>query len=118
MDTRDRWHAIAVARLVLQFKPDASDRLVRAALLHDVGKSVRPYKLHERIAGHVLPNDWLGTRRGTPGYVKRHHARLGAAMVRAAGGSETVARLVEQHERQDAPPGSDLGVLVAADRQT
>mgnify|MGYP000636094446 CR=1 FL=1 len=118
MDTRDRWHAVAVARLVLRMKPDAPDRLVRAALLHDVGKSVRPYRLAERIAGHVLPDAWLGTQRGAAGYVKRYHARLGAAMVREVGGSEAVAQLVEQHERTDAPAGSELAVLVAADRQT
>jgi putative nucleotidyltransferase with HDIG domain len=118
MDARDRWHAVAVARAVLRMQPAASNRLVRAALLHDVGKSVRPYRLHERIAGHLLPRRWLGKQRGSAGYVAKHHARIGGAMIREAGGSDDVARLVERHERFGTNDDPELAVLVTADRQT
>ena len=53
MDPRDRHHGVRVARGVLALAPDADAVLVRAAILHDVGKSVAPYRAWERIAVHL-----------------------------------------------------------------
>lgn len=121
MDARDRDHAVEVTRSLLTEFPDASPQLVRAALLHDVGKQVRPYRVWERILAHLwAPPDVPAEPRlrGVRGawQVRVHHASYGAAMLRAAGGSEEVARLIEQH---DAPePGSEAWKLHRVDGRT
>ncbi len=102
MDPRDRQHACEVARTLRERHPGASDELVRAALLHDVGKAGRPYRLLERILVHLVPAPDTAAeprRSGLAGalQMKRHHPAYGAAMIRAAGGSERVARLVAHH---------------------
>jgi putative nucleotidyltransferase with HDIG domain len=102
MDLRDRHHACEVAKALLERHPEAPDELVRAALLHDVGKAARPYRVLERIVAHLLPERALPPEPRLGGLagalqVKRYHHRYGAAMIRAAGGSEVVARLVEHH---------------------
>lgn len=121
MDPRDRDHAVRVAKALLRRHADAQDEVVRAALLHDVGKSQLPYRVHERIFVHVL-------RAGTPppsplraGFagarqLAAHHPRIGAEMIRKAGGSDRVAELVRRHER----PGDDeqAAWIREADRRT
>ena len=121
MDPRDREHAVRVARTLLRRRPDAADEVVRAALLHDVGKSLRPYRVHERVAAHLV-------RGGTPPSVPSlagfagarqlaaHHARYGATMIRDAGGDPRVAELVERHDR----PGDDAEAawIRESDRRT
>lgn len=107
MDARDRAHACRVARALLKRRPEAPSELVRAALLHDVGKSLVPYRAWQRILLHLwrptLPPEPepSGFRRTLQ--VHRHHARLGADMVRAAAGAERVAQLIERHHA----PGTD-----------
>ncbi len=58
MDGRDREHAVRVAKEILRLHPDASRVVLRAALLHDCGKQVRPYNVFERI--------WVGLRVAEP----------------------------------------------------
>lgn len=104
MDPRDRHHACEVTRTLLARQPDAPAVLVRAALLHDVGKAQRPYRLLERVLVHLLPARPLPPEprlRGLAGamQVKRHHQVYGAEMIRAAGGCEAVARLVAGHHQ-------------------
>lgn len=121
MDPRDRHHGVAVARGVLRERPGAPDELLRAALLHDVGKSGRRYRVGERIAMHLLRSapppaaprlsGWRGARQ-----TAAHHARYGADMIRAAGGCERVAELVERHERPGAD--EDAALLRKVDRRT
>lgn len=115
MDPRDRDHACRVARRLLAVAPDADAILVRAALLHDVGKSQSPYRLWERIAVHLWsPDDPVLARlpQGCTAVWRRHrdHAERGAAAVRAAGGDPRVADLVERHHR----PGDDDALLLLA----
>lgn len=108
MDARDRHHACTLAKLLLKEQPGASDDLQRAALLHDVGKSVMPYRPWQRIAiGVYLPKalpaeprlkGWRGVWQ-----MGLHHDRYGATLIREAGGSARVAELVERHHR----PGAD-----------
>ena len=56
MDPRDRAHGVRVARRLLKAYPEAPGYAVRAALLHDAGKAVRPYRTLERVlAGLFAP---------------------------------------------------------------
>ncbi|CAN5600661.1 HD domain-containing protein [soil metagenome] len=108
MDPRDRHHACTVARLVLRRHPAASAELRRAALLHDVGKSLAPYRALERVAVHLyLPRGLpLEPRlRGLRGMwqLGLHHDLYGARLILEAGGSARVAELVAKHHR----PGDD-----------
>ncbi len=121
MDRRDRDHAVRVARALLRRHPEAPSEVVRAALLHDVGKSRRRYRVAERILVHLVrtapppAEPPLGGMAGAR-QTAAHHAAYGAAMIRDAGGDPRVAELVARHER----PGDDRHArwIQQADRRT
>ena len=108
MDVRDRHHARLVAEAVRGRAPDASEALLRAALLHDVGKSAAPYRAWERIFVHLYTPDVPAAPRltGLKGVWQRHrhHAYYGAEMIWNAGGDARVAEIVARHHQ----PGEDL----------
>jgi hypothetical protein len=54
MDPRDRLHAQLVARTLLAQYPQLPAYVLRAALLHDCGKAVRPYRMWERVLVPLL----------------------------------------------------------------
>jgi HD domain len=119
MDPRDREHAVRVAQKLLEQHKDAGDELVRAALLHDSGKLLRPYVWLERIAAglsnrptqHVpLPTDW-NSRRFSAFEIRLLHPQLGAALIRAAGGSPRVTEIVERHHH---PNGDAEAAIIHA----
>ena len=121
MDPRERDHGVRVARTLVRRTPDADPTLVRAALLHDVGKSVRRYAVYERILVHLLPGPVPPPdppRRGVVGarQVAAHHPAYGAAMLRAAGAPERLVDLVARHHAPGADPGARA--LHDADRRT
>ncbi len=112
MDVRDRDHACRVARAVLRRHPEAPEKLVRASLLHDVGKSGAPFSPWLRVAVHVYrprqaPAPGAGSRLADA--LRRHHQhpQLGAAMILACGGDPDVAELVRHHHDAEGPPGAD-----------
>jgi len=82
LDPRDREHSVLVAKELLRRFPDAPPEAVRAALLHDAGKAVRPYRPIERILT-ALFEPWLPElppKPLLPGFrgaiqVRRHHER-------------------------------------------
>jgi hypothetical protein len=136
MDPRDREHGVRVARALLERHPEASNLVVQAALLHDCGKLVRRYSLPERVwVGWRVPEPGpdvrlssaqlgaitsprptrVGARRvqspraepPSAADVRRFHPQIGAWLIRAAGGSERVALIVERHHF----PGNDPEIL-------
>ena len=106
MDARDREHAGRVARRLLALKPDSSNVLIRAALLHDCGKQIRLYRWRERVWAGLQPIpklDFDGLVRQkrplTPLEIRALHPQLGATLIRAAGGDPRVAEIVEKHHQ-------------------
>ena len=88
LDPRDREHSVLVAKELLKRYPKAPAAVVRAALLHDVGKTVRPYRVMERILTALfepyLPA--LPLEPPLPGWrgavqVRLYHERYGRLMI-------------------------------------
>ena len=103
MDARDREHALRVTRALLAVVADAPPELLAAALLHDCGKQLRPYRVWERVAAGLVPGRLAAVLPLGPLWVRGQHPALGARLLRAAGARERVAELVERHHR----PGTD-----------
>ena len=116
MDRRDRDHACRVARRVLAVEPQVSATVVRAALLHDVGKADAPYRAWQRIALHLYRPRRPSDRAPAPAagtlaaawQWHQAHAERGARMILAVGGDPAVAALVRQHHDPGAAAGADL----------
>ncbi len=112
MDARDREHAVRVTKKLLDLYPDSSLILQRATLLHDCGKSVRPYNVIERVLVGlffgVQFNDArvldFKNRRLSAVEVKKYHPQIGSNLILTAGGDARVAQIVALHHA----PGSDL----------
>ena len=103
MDARDREHALRVTLFLLRDVPDAAPELLAAALLHDCGKQLRPYRVWERVAAGLVPGRLAAVLPLGPLWVRGQHPALGARLLRAAGARERVAELVKRHHR----PGTD-----------
>jgi hypothetical protein len=121
MDVRDRAHACLVARNVLQLDPEADGITLRAAFLHDVGKTVQPYNPFHRVIVHLYTpagRKREPLERGLRGawQVRVHHERIGAELIRAAGGDERVAALVER--LGSAAADAEVQLLARADGVT
>ncbi|UBV41787.1 HDOD domain-containing protein [Deinococcus taeanensis] len=109
MDPRDREHACRVTRHLLREHPEASPELVAAALLHDCGKSLRPYWLWERVLVGLIPNRLTRVLPpvGAIG-IRAHHPELGARLLAHAGARPRVARLVARHHHPGGDPDATL----------
>lgn len=122
MQPGEQLHSIQVYRQVaamLDAEPvEASEQLLLAALLHDVGKSCQPLSLWERgviVIGKAIAPTWVqtwGKFGGSPTsqipiwrrafVVAAQHARWGAEMAALAGVPSQAVRLISRH--QDALP--------------
>ena len=121
----DRAHHLRV-RDALWRSGFTDEDLLRAALLHDVGKAneigrVRLWHRVTRVLGRrCCPRAWrriAGSRRrvATGYYLAEHHARLGSEAVARAGGSARCCELVRRHEER-VPTGDPLlDALIDAD---
>ena len=102
MDRRDRAHACRVAKAVIEQVSSPSDILVRAALLHDVGKCGATFNPWERVAVHLYTPESVPAEprlRGLRGawQRRRHHEAYGAELIRQAGGDAKVIEIVRRH---------------------
>ncbi len=104
----ERAHAVKVARCAEQRVPEVPHEVLRAALLHDVGKLGSSSGVVHRVLAHLLPeprvtaeprlNGFAGTRQA-----KQHHPAYGALMVLKSSGDTRVAWLIRHHHQ----PGED-----------
>ena len=98
---RDRRHSMDLYRLLQ--RDGASDAMLVAALLHDVGKG--QIATWHRVAFVLLgPLNAVLAGQSGPRWRRalwrlRHHARLSAEMLRRVGSSSRVVEIVEQHTR-------------------
>lgn len=108
MDPRDREHACRVAKALRTVRPHAPTHLVAAALLHDCGKSVRPYRVWERVLAGLVPMRFAQRLPVSFVQVRARHPQLGADMLRAAHARPEVVRLVERHHTPGDDPDARL----------
>ena len=122
MHRSEQAHSIHVMRAVSQASQGIQDEprrdLLRAALLHDVGKSRFPVRLWERAVivlckaflpgeverwGEAQPSGW---RRAF--VVAQQHPAWGAQMAAEAGVPPLVVALIRRHQDQPPNPGGGL----------
>ncbi len=121
----DRRHVLEVHNRLVSAGHSDPD-LLRAALLHDIGKAddvTRVATIHRivRVAlGRMYPP--VLPRLAAPNSISRglflaeHHAALGATAAREAGASDRCCWLIREHERAiDSVTDPDLISLIAAD---
>ncbi|WP_253581055.1 HDIG domain-containing metalloprotein [Deinococcus sp. HSC-46F16] len=108
MDPRDREHACRVTRHLLRDHPAAPPEVVAAALLHDCGKSIRPYRVAERVLVGLVPNRVARLLPFGALSVRAYHPELGAELLARAGARPRVARLVARHHHAGADPEAAL----------
>lgn len=123
MSPDEQSHSLAVLRSLRRRGHEESD-LMAAALLHDVGKTLSPLRLTDRVLV-VLGQRWLpvqarrwgqepprGWRR--PFVVAACHAAWGEELVRQAGGSPALQELVRRHhDSATASPADSTDCLLA-----
>ncbi len=111
----DQRHAIDVARRVAAAADD-DDELIRAALLHDVGKAAAPIGALRRSVATVLDVVGLPLPRAMATY--RDHGRLGAERLERVGADGIVVAFASHHPGPP-PAGYDQdrwAILLSADR--
>lgn len=102
MDVRDREHAVRVAKRLLERYPDAPSFAVRAALLHDSGKALRPYRALERILTGLMsldvPIEPLDKGLRGAWQIRRHHPEYAAMRIL----DPLVAQIVREHHQPES----------------
>ena len=109
MQTSEKAHSIMVFKDLLQANENNRDLLI-AALLHDVGKSIYPLSLFERveivIGTALFPHQTLKWGTGKPKGWKRpfvvaaKHSEWGAQLAADAGASEKTVEIIRDHHKK------------------
>lgn len=120
-DDRDRRHSYDLYAALRA--EGASDAALRAALLHDVGKGrlatwqrvafVMLDATAPRWARRIEAEHGAGWRRAL--WRLRHHARLGAEALAAAGSDPRVIAIVAAHTQPPPPDDAELARFIALD---
>lgn len=108
MDPRDREHGTRVARTLQADHPGADAELIAAAILHDCGKSIRPYSVVERVMVGLVPYRFSKYITAEGVKVRFTHPELGADLLTAAGARTAVAELVRLHHHPESNPRAAL----------
>lgn len=131
MSPSDQAHSLRVCQALLDQGHSDPD-LLAAALLHDVGKSIEPPNVLERVlivlANQIVPRQVLIWGQAKPSgwkrafVIARQHPEWGADLAAENGGSELTVRLIRQHQSDLSPQhGEDfnrkLALLRAADNR-
>ncbi len=136
MPLADQKHAIEVSQ-VLENRAKSEKKLdvaqlIKAGLLHDLGKCFYPFTLKDRVIGSLLkqflPPAYENlsikgekqTRKGLARmlYVHKHHPKLGADLARETGMSEECCIMIENHQDQSYEnPSPELQLLWAVDNE-
>ncbi|MCW5882362.1 MAG: HD domain-containing protein [Anaerolineae bacterium] len=126
----ERAHALRVAdrlrRAGYDGRDEATRSLLRAALLHDIGKAGHGVRLPHRVAYvalRAIAPAWLahsvanpcGWRR--PFFALAHHAELGAEVLTSVGSDPLTISLVRYHDDALPPPLGRYDHLLAALRR-
>ncbi|MFL7812579.1 MAG: HD domain-containing protein [Anaerolineales bacterium] len=114
----DQNHSLRVLH-TLQGAGEADQDLLKAALLHDIGKSLHPLRRWERIFAVLLGAFFPGTAgkwgEMAPRGLRRalvvihQHPAWGAAMLEEVGSSQRLIELVRYHEREEITGIMDQG---------
>lgn len=105
----EQFHSVCICKQLIE-QGERSPDLLAAALLHDVGKSLHPLRVWERVVvviGQVifpgLSRWWgIGAAQGwrKPFVVAAQHPGWGAEMARAAGASPLLVKLIARHQEE------------------
>jgi putative nucleotidyltransferase with HDIG domain len=123
MSRAEQSHSLAVLRALLRQGQTDSD-LLAAALLHDVGKTLTPLRLFDRVlvvlAQRLAPEAARACSTGAPRGWRRpfvvaaRHADWGGDILEQAGASPRLVALVRQHHASHPPPKIEEDRLLAA----
>jgi putative nucleotidyltransferase with HDIG domain len=132
MQPSEQFHAYQVLKR-LESDRQTNPDLLKAALLHDVGKILQPLSIFDRVM-IVLGKRFIpGTARRwaegpacglrMPFVVSKRHAEWGANLASQTGANTRTVELIRRHQDPPLPhPGSDierlLAVLQAADDES
>ncbi len=113
----DQRHAFEAAQRVAGIAPARTD-LIRAALLHDVGKGLAPLGVIGRVAASICHKLRMPMPKSWSQYLR--HDDLGADALEQAGCEATVVAFARHHHRRRpaAVPEEDWAVLEASDQKT
>ena len=128
----DQNHSLRVLNSVLDEGENDED-LIKAALLHDIGKGLHPLRRWERVFAVIVSGfstelaiTWgMGEPEGfkRPLVILQKHPDWGAELARETGSNETVVWLIQNHENYQPPTSSSqrklglLDILQTADNQ-
>lgn len=127
----EQLHSIAVLKTLLQNVPDASPDLCKAALLHDIGKSMKALTVFQKTVNVLLRKFTPILHRSlsateairwwnAPMVVSRYHPKWGAELLVELNSSAQLVWLCEHHQDnpanwQNHPYYGDLMALQMAD---